>query len=265
MQFFIEVPVSEVNCEVVEYFTLVVALEICSDLFLVWFCDELYLYESMTGRLECSLSGSAIALRDRNLSTEGTLSRSPPNHWAWTCGEIVVNSSVSRQVYWIYKHWGPKGKKQSFSTCLVESLKVQLRAERTFCGGSQTQTTQEILIHERAVIALSSSEAEFYAASASGCDVSYFRNILAQLGLEQKQPTIVLEDNWACIHLSLNTVLHHKSKHIDVRVYHLRDLCKLGMTLLKIGTESMVADALTKPPPKPAFEAHCSVMMNLKK
>eukprot|EP00961_Rhodomonas_salina_P152826 2056908-Rhodomonas_salina.1 len=68
-----------------------------------------------------------------------------------------------------------------------------------------------------AVVALSSSEAEFYAASASGCDVSYFRNILAQLGLEQKQPTIVFEDNWACIHLSRNAVLHHKSKHIDVR------------------------------------------------
>ena len=111
--------------------------------------------------------------------------------------------------------------------------------------------------NRQAVVALSSSEAEFYAASASGCDVSYFRNILAQLGLEQKQPTIVFEDNWACIHLSRNAVLHHKSKHIDVRVYHLRDLCKRGvMNLLKIGTESMVADTLTKPLPRPAFEAH---------
>eukprot|EP00961_Rhodomonas_salina_P197044 2659454-Rhodomonas_salina.1 len=94
--------------------------------------------------------------------------------------------------------------------------------------------------NRQAVVALSSSEAEFYAASASGCDVSYFRNILSQLGLEQKEPTIVFEDNWACIHLSRNAVLHHKSKHIDVRVYHLRDLCKAGiMNLLKISTENM--------------------------
>eukprot|EP00961_Rhodomonas_salina_P078009 1047645-Rhodomonas_salina.1 len=89
--------------------------------------------------------------------------------------------------------------------------------------------------------------------------------ILAQLGLEQKQPTIVFEDNWACIHLSRNSVLHHKSKHIDVRVYHLRDLCKAGvMNLLKIGTDDQVADALTKALPKPAFVAHRSVMMNIK-
>eukprot|EP00961_Rhodomonas_salina_P189021 2550447-Rhodomonas_salina.1 len=62
MQFFIEVPVSTVDSEVVEHYTLVVALELCSDLLLVWFCDELYLYNSSTGRLEQSLSGSAVAL-----------------------------------------------------------------------------------------------------------------------------------------------------------------------------------------------------------
>eukprot|EP00961_Rhodomonas_salina_P203744 2749096-Rhodomonas_salina.1 len=91
----------------------------------------------------------------------------------------------------------------------------------------------------QAVVALSSSEAEFYAASAAGCDVSHCRMILEQLGIKQTQPTVVFEDNWACIHLSRNAVLHHKSKHIDVRVYHLRDLCKAGvMTLLKIGTDN---------------------------
>eukprot|EP00961_Rhodomonas_salina_P191798 2588212-Rhodomonas_salina.1 len=62
MQFLIEVPVSTVDSEEVEHYTLVVALELCSDLFLVWFCDELYLYDSSTGRLEPSLSGSAVTL-----------------------------------------------------------------------------------------------------------------------------------------------------------------------------------------------------------
>eukprot|EP00961_Rhodomonas_salina_P163520 2202319-Rhodomonas_salina.1 len=102
-------------------------------------------------------------------------------------------------------------------------------------------------------------------ASAAGCDVAYFRMILDQLGIPQTQPTIVFEDNWACIHLSRNAVLHHKSKHINVRVYHLRDLCKAGiMSLLKIGTDDQVADALTKALPRPAFVSHCGVMMNIK-
>ncbi len=96
--------------------------------------------------------------------------------------------------------------------------------------------------------------------------MAYFRMILEQLGLAQKQPTIVFEDNWSCIHLSSNAVLHHKSKHIDVRVYQLRDLCKAGvMNLLKIGTDDQVADALTKALPRPAFVNHRAVMLNIQR
>eukprot|EP00961_Rhodomonas_salina_P103052 1385749-Rhodomonas_salina.1 len=47
------------------------------------------------------------------------------------------------------------------------------------------------------VVALSSSEAEFYAASAAGCDVSYFCMLLDQIGLTQRDPTVVFEDKWA--------------------------------------------------------------------
>eukprot|EP00961_Rhodomonas_salina_P305711 3942007-Rhodomonas_salina.2 len=115
------------------------------------------------------------------------------------------------------------------------------------------------------VVALSSSEAEFYAASAAGCDVSYFCMLLDHIRLTQCDPTVVFKDNWACIHLSRNLVLHHKTKHIDVRVYHLRNLCRLGvMNLLKVSTTDMVADALTKALPRQEFTAHSSVMMNLK-
>eukprot|EP00961_Rhodomonas_salina_P238306 3221090-Rhodomonas_salina.3 len=119
----------------------------------------------------------------------------------------------------------------------------------------------------QAVVALSSSEAEFYTASAAGCDIAHFCMILNQLGIPQMQPTIVFEDNWAYIHLSRNAVLHHKSKHIDVSVYHLCYLCKAGiMSLLKIGTDSddQVADALTKELPQPVFVSHSCVMMNIK-
>eukprot|EP00961_Rhodomonas_salina_P154327 2078798-Rhodomonas_salina.1 len=86
------------------------------------------------------------------------------------------------------------------------------------CGAALSWTSTR-----QAVVALSSSEAEFYAASAAGCYVVYTRAILEQLGFLhwQKEPTIVFKDNWECIHMSSNTVLHHQTKHIDVRVYHL--------------------------------------------
>eukprot|EP00961_Rhodomonas_salina_P060025 806136-Rhodomonas_salina.1 len=62
MQFLIGVPVSAPESEEVQTFTLVVALELCAGLFLVWFCDELYLYEPDSGRLERSVPGSTVAL-----------------------------------------------------------------------------------------------------------------------------------------------------------------------------------------------------------
>eukprot|EP00961_Rhodomonas_salina_P031837 429210-Rhodomonas_salina.1 len=63
--------------------------------------------------------------------------------------------------------------------------------------------------------------------------------------------------------MSKNAVLHHKTTHIDVRVYHLRDLVRTNiMTLLKIGTHDMVTDTLTKALPLPAFVAHQTVMLN---
>ena len=114
----------------------------------------------------------------------------------------------------------------------------------------------------QSLVALSSSEAEFYAVSAAGCDVSYMRRLLEQLGHVQKKPTSVFEDNWACIYLSKNSVMYNKSKHIDVRVHHLRDLCNNGtMELHKVSTGDQVADGFTKALPEPAFVKHHKVML----
>ena len=74
----------------------------------------------------------------------------------------------------------------------------------------------------------------------------------------------MFEDNWACIFLSKNSVMYHKSKHIDVRVYHLRDLCNAGVTELhKVSTNEQVADIMTKSLPQPAFEKFRNVMMGM--
>eukprot|EP00961_Rhodomonas_salina_P107426 1446621-Rhodomonas_salina.1 len=63
--------------------------------------------------------------------------------------------------------------------------------------------------------------------------------------------------------MSSNTVLHHRTKHIDVRVYHLLDLCRAGlMILLKLGTNEMTAHVLTKALPSFPFEKHRSTMLN---
>eukprot|EP00961_Rhodomonas_salina_P194127 2620990-Rhodomonas_salina.2 len=104
-------------------------------------------------------------------------------------------------------------------------------------------------------MALSSSEAEFYAASYAGCDVIYLRRLVEELGYKQLGPTPVFEDKWACLYLSHNATMFHKTKHVDVRVDNLREMCDAGhMVLTKVPTGEQVADAFTKSLPQPAFQ-----------
>jgi hypothetical protein len=49
------------------------------------------------------------------------------------------------------------------------------------------------------ITALLTAEAEYYSASAAGCEVLYLRALLDRLEFKQKRPTPIYEDNTACI------------------------------------------------------------------
>eukprot|EP00961_Rhodomonas_salina_P121065 1629328-Rhodomonas_salina.1 len=66
----------------------------------------------------------------------------------------------------------------------------------------------------------------------------------------------------ACIYMSESSASFHKVRHIDTRVFHLRELCKTGITKLeKVESSKMAADSLTKATPRPLFEYHRNVIM----
>eukprot|EP00961_Rhodomonas_salina_P143458 1930428-Rhodomonas_salina.1 len=126
------------------------------------------------------------------------------------------------------------------------------------CAAVSWQSTRQ------QVTALSTAEAEYYAASVAGTDVTYMLCIMEDLEYKQEQPTILWEDNMASIYMSQTSVMYHKARHIDTRVYHLRELCKdCVMVLEKMASADQVADSLTKSMPKQAFEKHCGAMMGL--
>jgi hypothetical protein len=99
------------------------------------------------------------------------------------------------------------------------------------------------------VVALSSFESEWYSASICGCEVTVVRQLLEEIGFPQDNATKVFEDNAACIYSSMdNKPMNPRSKHIDTRVFKLKEFVKDGiMKLVKIETERQVADNLTKP------------------
>ena len=110
-------------------------------------------------------------------------------------------------------------------------------------------------------VTLSSSEAEFVAASQAGKEVLYLRALLKGFSCPQTKPTEIWEDNASCIMMSENPTNRERSRHVDVRVHFLRDMVRDGaVKLLKCAGTQNVADALTKSLPKPAFHKHREFM-----
>jgi hypothetical protein len=111
-------------------------------------------------------------------------------------------------------------------------------------------------------VALSTSEAEYMAASEVGKELLYLRAILHDVGYAQTSPTNIYEDNLACIGMSTNPVRRKSSRHIDIRVHSCRELYADGvMKLIPLRTHLMVADALTNGLPGPVLTQHREVML----
>jgi hypothetical protein len=68
-------------------------------------------------------------------------------------------------------------------------------------------------------------------------------------------PTItVFEDNQSCIKLTERPGNHNRTKHIDVKYHHIRDMIqKQAMEVKYLSTDDMIADIFTKPLPKDRF------------
>ena len=97
-------------------------------------------------------------------------------------------------------------------------------------------------------VALSSAEAEYMALCAGAQEAIHLRTMLRDLGYEQEQPTVIYEDNQACIAMGNNPTINHKrSKHIDIRYHFTRERVESGeIELAYVPTEHQLADLLTK-------------------
>ena len=104
---------------------------------------------------------------------------------------------------------------------------------------------------------MSSSEAEFVAASKAVTEVLHLRALLTGVACPQMRPTELWEDNASCIFMGENPTKRERSRHVDVSVHFLRDMVRDGaVKLIKCAGTQNVADALTKSLPKPAFHTH---------
>jgi hypothetical protein len=97
-------------------------------------------------------------------------------------------------------------------------------------------------------VALSTTEAEYMAATEATKEAVWLRAFLDNLGYKQLNPTSILDDNQSCISLTKNPTYHARTKHIDIQHHFVREKVEANEVIFQFcGTDKMVADILTKP------------------
>jgi len=100
------------------------------------------------------------------------------------------------------------------------------------------------------IVALSTTEAEYMAAVEAGKEIAWMRNILFEFGYGGHLPSTLKMDNQSAITVSKNPEHQGHMKHLDLRLYWLRNKVEHGMIYPDfIPTMEMIADCLTKSVP----------------
>nr|GEW73389.1 retrovirus-related Pol polyprotein from transposon TNT 1-94 [Tanacetum cinerariifolium] len=92
----------------------------------------------------------------------------------------------------------------------------------TFAGGAVSWQSRL-----QKCVALSTTEAEYVAATEACKELLWLKRFLQELGFKQ-QRYAVLCDNQSAIHLAKNSMFHKRTKHIDVRYHWIRDAIEDG-------------------------------------
>jgi hypothetical protein len=116
---------------------------------------------------------------------------------------------------------------------------------------------------KQTVVAQSTMEAEYMAASDASNEGVWLRKFLLELGVfpNASSPMTILCDNTAAIANCKEPRSHPATKHIDRRFHVIRDYIRDGkVKVCKVHTDDNAADPLTKPLPKEKHEQHRNVM-----
>lgn len=104
------------------------------------------------------------------------------------------------------------------------------------------------LSRKQQTIALSTTEAEYVAASQALQDLLWIRKLLSEINHADIVPTPMMIDNNSVICIASHTGKTRKRKHIDIKSHHLHHhLNQKSITMHHVPTSENIADLLTKP------------------
>jgi hypothetical protein len=111
------------------------------------------------------------------------------------------------------------------------------------------------------IVTLSTTEAEFVAATLAGTEIIWLCNLFDKLGSKIDKPSYLCIDNQSTLPIAKNPEHHGRMKHLDLRYFWLRE--KVARKEIRIGyvpMRDMPADLLTKALPRELVEWHRRTM-----
>merc|ERR1712078_152999 len=103
-------------------------------------------------------------------------------------------------------------------------------------------------------VSLSTAEAEYVCVTHTCKEILWVKHVLKELGVCQKYPVIVNEDNQACISMSKNPVVSGRNKHMEIKMHFVRQCVRnKEISLRYIATHDQLADIMTKNLAYPVF------------
>lgn len=98
------------------------------------------------------------------------------------------------------------------------------------------------------LLTLSSTEAEYVGLSKLSKELIWLKRLGAVFDLKAKATTVVFTDNQSCIKIVPDHKFSNRTKHIDTRFHHIKDLVEKSEVELKFfPTNENIADMFTKP------------------
>ncbi|XP_027167052.1 uncharacterized protein LOC113767079 [Coffea eugenioides] len=97
------------------------------------------------------------------------------------------------------------------------------------------------------VVALSTAEEKYMAATSSATQALWLRRMLGFLQHKQDGPTKIFCDSLSAIELTKNSIFHGRSKHIDIKYHFIREFVQQQKIVIDYcRSEDQVADILIK-------------------
>ena len=122
-----------------------------------------------------------------------------------------------------------------------------------FCNGPVQTVTRTLKC-----IALSSADSEHHTMSDTAREIVHWRRVAGDItgkSHENAPPTMLFVDNEAAMTIAHSESCTRRSKHIQIRYHHVRELItNKTIKLVKIDTEFNIADIGTKALPAPRFK-----------